>query len=143
MTMNINNENAYSHPHEQYENLDLVPTEVGMLSEYLSSETSESIFASLQEAVQAGNPAVANAFYAYDRKGYISTTPVGGEINRSYGSVDDVVLQITVRVPASEVKDLISEITNETVSAKEAILNEKREALDRQIAELQAQRASI
>lgn len=144
--MNINNQNAYPSDYTQYEGLDLVPTNAQQLSEHLSPKTSESIFTKLQEAVLNGHPAVANAFYAYDRKGYISTTPVGGELNSSYGSpYDDVVLQITVRIPGNEMKnnDLIYEITGEAVRSEAALLKEQREEIDRQIEELQARRDSL
>jgi len=144
--MNISNENAYPSDCTQYEGLDLVPTTAYQLVEHLSPKTSESIFKTLQEAVLEGNPAVANAFYAYDRKGYISTAPVGGEINSSYGSCyDDVVLQVTVRIPGNEMKNnnLIYEITGEAVRSKAALVKEQRAEIDRQIEELQARRDSL
>lgn len=43
------------------------------------------------------------AAWMYDRKGYPSQTPLSNPQNKSYGSdIDDVLIQVTVRVPRWE-----------------------------------------
>ena len=89
--------------------------------------------------------------HVYDRKGNFSVDELGGQRNNSYGSDgDEIVLQITVRVSASEASELIdlaaTAIEDRAAAALEAerqALAAQRRNLDAQIAELEARRSKL
>ncbi|TDP92397.1 hypothetical protein EDF62_1604 [Leucobacter luti] len=81
----------------------------------------------------------------YDRKGYTTYDPLGGKRNTAYGSdADDVVIQVSVRVPncgaASQLTGLVDQIAR---AAQERTAAEELAQLDREQAELDQRRAQL
>lgn len=91
------------------------------------------------------------AGFIYERKDATSVDYLGGPRNSSYGHAsDDVLLQVTVRVPGSRVKELIAKAAVAQEAEDEAARLEalaakerEREAIDLEIEALKAKRASI
>lgn len=84
-------------PDYEYDNL---PDSI--YADPVPDELFSDVFAIITEAIQDDHAIVAEAkaVHVYDRKGYLESDEFGGKRNPSYSSsTDDVVLQVTVRVP--------------------------------------------
>lgn len=108
-----------------------------------SADTSEKIFESLVEAVNNGCDAVAAAAFIYERKGYSSTISVDSDINNRCYVDDDVLLQVTVRVPHPHNSEIISVIREEKTAKELAEKEAEKIALDEEIERLKQKRAEL
>lgn len=103
------------------------------------------------EAALSGEPVVVAGGHCYERKGYLTQDPLGGHRNTSYGRPnDDVILQITVRVPFSAVKASVEKIQGtrlqaeiEATEAQIAATEATRAELDGKIAALRQKRSNL
>lgn len=96
-------------------------------------------------AFDRGAPVGFAAAHVYERKGYLSYDALDGQRNTAYGSDDDdVLLQITVRVPHTEVEeDIIPILKAERAKREELALQKQKDELDAKIAALQAERSKL
>jgi len=139
--------------------LNIVPLLTGSVPNYSSTGVLQGV-APLPEATELqgreilkliataeslGAPIAFAAGHVYSRKGFLAEDPLGKvgdeSRNRSYGSdSDDVLLQVTVRLPQSLANDLIEDVSEK---AKLQGRSAKRAELDARIAELEAERAAL
>lgn len=96
----------------------------------------------VHEAIESQNIRVqeAKVVYAYDRKGWLTMDTVGGSRNPSYASdVDDMIIQLTVRIPHPLLRKGELETAAELEkSIKEHRQKEHREKLEADIAKADA-----
>lgn len=87
----------------------------------------------------------AKAVHVYDRNGYMEADAFGGHQNPSYrGETDDVVLQLTVRVPHPKsygVADKLNAIVDLEEQATEHALNAEKARLEAQLAKAEKEAA--
>lgn len=97
------------------------------------------------EALKESAPVVVSGSHVYDRKGYHSQDDLAsGRRNTSYGSKEnDVVLQVTVRVPYRKAAKIVEALEDERITREEVAAQKKREEIDAEIARLQAERAAL
>lgn len=106
-------------------------------SQELAGEVAEFIAAAVREGAAFGLAAGS----IYDRKGYLTSSPLS-QPNRSYGGTE-VALQITVKVPAADAEKIITAVVAEDTDRRRREEDAKRNEIDAQIAALQAQRDAI
>lgn len=97
------------------------------------------------ETLNESAPVIIAGAHVYDRKGYHSQDDLAsGRRNTSYGSKEnDVVLQVTVRVPYRKVSRIVEALEEERIAREEVAAQKKREEIDAQIARLQAEREAL
>lgn len=107
--------------------------------ENLTPEFAEEIVDNMFKLAKDGETPVALAGgRVYLRKGYLQTDALG-EDPSAYACVsDDIVLQMTVRVPAWKVEELQLRAEVERKRKQEEARNERIQAVDAEIAELEA-----
>lgn len=139
--------------------LNIVPLLTGSVPNYSSTGVLQSV-APLPEVTELegreilkliaaadslGAPIAFAAGHVYSRRGFLMEDPLGKigdeRRNRTYGSdSDDVLLQVTVRLPQSLADGLIEDVSER---AKSGSREAKRAELDGRIAELEAERAAL
>lgn len=107
----------------EYDNL---PDELNV--DPVPDELFDEAFAALVQALNSEQCGAheAKAVYVYDRKGYLETGPLDGSRRNSHQTdSDDVVLQVTVRVPnprhratLHRVMDLVNVVTSHRLQAE-------------------------
>lgn len=122
--------------------------EYNNLPEALEGEAlPEEFFADAQNAfIQASNSGLAvaleaKAFHAFDRKGYLDTNSFVGFQNPSYRSnTDDVILQLTIRIPnpATIRGESLSDVSALEGKAAEYRVKAQREKLEAELAQAES-----
>ena len=101
----------------------------------------------IQGAVERGLPHSVAAAYIYERKGRVSTRSVDlGELSGYYGA-DDLLVQLTVRIPISEAGDFPEAVFerakhHEAIREAEARVAELAE-LEQEVAEMEMRKVEI
>jgi hypothetical protein len=121
-----------------YDNL---PEEIGF--EPLPAELVGTVATAIAQALRSNLSlaAEAKAVYVYERKGYMEIEPLGKKRNSPYGSIDDdIVLQLTVRIPSPTTVDAGALGVVQSLEARiyEHTLETQRKAIQAQIAQAEA-----
>lgn len=118
---------------------DSVINEMVPVSEFMTDEMAKVIMDEISNHYSEDN-GIVSAAYIYDRKGYANYAVVGEAQSSSYlNSDDDIVMQVTVRVPSYKVAHIIEKMDNARVEHYADEMRQKREALVAEIANIDAQ----
>lgn len=109
-----------------------------------SQELAGKIFELVSSAAEKNFPLGLAGGHVYTRKGYLNIDVLGGTRNPSYASAsDDVLLQITVQVPAKQAQELIELAATAIEDRAAAALKAEREALELRRSEIDSQIAAL
>lgn len=114
----------------EYDNL---PDELNV--DVLPKELFQEAYAAFTQALEADTfeAMEIKAAYVYDRKGYLDADTFGGKRN-AYGSTnDDVVLQLTIRIPNPSDRKELDKVANLEQTIVERNLNAERARLEAEI----------
>lgn len=110
-----------------------------------SEEEAELLVSGALTAALNGAPLTIDGGVLYERKGELGTAPFDAPqlVHAVQGSSQELILRLTVRVPAGDFAEPLLSHQSRLIAAKEAAVIAEREALDGQIAALVERRRSL
>jgi hypothetical protein len=117
---------------------DNIPDEIH--AEPLGAQHFDTAMTVIKDAVDRGEVAAyeAKAAFVYERRNWLETDPIVGRRNESYNTeLDDILVQVTVRIPRTELFNKFEKTLQEEHELKQ------EEAAAAEIAKIEAEEAAL